>query len=216
MGRTKSKTNTRPAPTGQDWRLRRSSKGVRFCPTRPFQRWMTCSLGRVSSSSGCWKRRSTTSCIASANSAGLNGVATARATYANGGRSRHGRGGVRLPRVSDVPQEVAPGGFHSAIVERYQRRSKTQARLLCRLYLGGLASGDFEPVFRALVERPQPCLPTRSCDLRTNGSRNISLETQAAARALRVRLRRRLVRHEAPHSRVGWRGANRRLVAASR
>jgi putative transposase len=58
---------------------------------------------------------------------------------------------VRIPRVSDVPQEVAPEGFHSAIVERYQRRSKTQARLLCRLYLEGLASGDFEPVFRALV-----------------------------------------------------------------
>jgi putative transposase len=58
---------------------------------------------------------------------------------------------VRIPRVSDVPQDVAPDGFHSAIVDRYQRRSKTQARLLCRLYLEGLASGDFEPVFRALV-----------------------------------------------------------------
>lgn len=58
---------------------------------------------------------------------------------------------VRIPRVSDIPQEVAPDGFHSAIVDRYQRRSKTQARLLCRLYLEGLASGDFEPVFRALV-----------------------------------------------------------------
>ncbi len=58
---------------------------------------------------------------------------------------------VRIPRVSAVPEEVAPDGFHSAIVDRYQRRSKTQARLLCRLYLEGLASGDFEPVFRALV-----------------------------------------------------------------
>lgn len=58
---------------------------------------------------------------------------------------------VRIPRVSDVPEDVAPDGFHSAIVDRYQRRSKTQARLLCRLYLEGLASGDFEPVFRALV-----------------------------------------------------------------
>jgi len=57
---------------------------------------------------------------------------------------------VRLPRVSDIPDEVAPAGFHSAIVDRYERRSKTQARLLCRLYLEGLASGDFEPVFRAL------------------------------------------------------------------
>ena len=58
---------------------------------------------------------------------------------------------VRVPRVRDVPQEVAPGGFESAIVHRYERRSQTQARLLARLYLEGLSSGDFEPVFRALV-----------------------------------------------------------------
>jgi putative transposase len=58
---------------------------------------------------------------------------------------------VRVPRVSDVPKEVAPDGYHSQIVVRYERRSKTQERLLVRLYLEGLASGDFEPVFRALV-----------------------------------------------------------------
>lgn len=58
---------------------------------------------------------------------------------------------VRVPRVSDVPAEVAPAGYRSEIVESYQRRSRTQERLLVRLYLEGLASGDFEPVFRALV-----------------------------------------------------------------
>jgi putative transposase len=58
---------------------------------------------------------------------------------------------VRVPRVSDVPEEVSEDGFHSEIVASYQRRSRTQARLLVRLYLEGLASGDFEPVFRALV-----------------------------------------------------------------
>jgi putative transposase len=58
---------------------------------------------------------------------------------------------VKLPRVSDVPPEVSPDGFQSEIVSRYQRRSRTQARLLARLYLEGLSSGDFEPVFRALV-----------------------------------------------------------------
>src|SRR3954447_21207552 len=58
---------------------------------------------------------------------------------------------VSLPRVSDVPPEVSSDGFHSEIVSRYQRRSRTQARLLARLYLEGLSSGDFEPVFRALV-----------------------------------------------------------------
>ena len=36
-------------------------------------------------------------------------------------------------------------------VPRYERRSRTQARLLVRLYLEGLSTGDFEPVFRSLV-----------------------------------------------------------------
>ncbi len=58
---------------------------------------------------------------------------------------------VRVPRVRDLPPGVAPEGFQSELVHRYERRSPTQARLLCRLYLEGLSSGDFEPVFRALV-----------------------------------------------------------------
>jgi transposase-like protein len=64
---------------------------------------------------------------------------------------------IRLPRVSDVPPAVSPDGFHSQIVSRYQRRSRTQARLLVRLYLEGLASGDFEPVFRSLVATLRRC-----------------------------------------------------------
>jgi putative transposase len=56
---------------------------------------------------------------------------------------------IRQPRVRDVPAGAEP--FASAIVGRYERRSATQARLLARLYLEGLASGDFEPVFRELV-----------------------------------------------------------------
>lgn len=56
---------------------------------------------------------------------------------------------VRMPRVSDRPEGVQP--FHSEILDRYQRQSKTQQRLFGRLYLEGLSSGDFEPVFRALV-----------------------------------------------------------------
>lgn len=58
---------------------------------------------------------------------------------------------VRVPRVSDVPPEVSPDGYSSQIVPRYERRSRTPARLLVRLYLEGLSTGDFEPVFRALV-----------------------------------------------------------------
>jgi hypothetical protein len=37
--------------------------------------------------------------------------------------------------------------------ESYQRRSRTQARLLVRLYLEWIASGDFEPVVRVLLRK---------------------------------------------------------------
>lgn len=56
---------------------------------------------------------------------------------------------LRQPRVSDVPKDADP--FRSEIVSRWQRQSRTQQRLFVRLYLEGLSSGDFEPVFRALV-----------------------------------------------------------------
>jgi putative transposase len=58
---------------------------------------------------------------------------------------------VRVPRVADVPPAVAPEGFQSQVVERYQRSSKGTQELFVRLYLEGLATGDFEPVFRELV-----------------------------------------------------------------
>lgn len=58
---------------------------------------------------------------------------------------------VRVPRVAKVPREVAPQGFQSQIVKRYERASETTKRLFARLYLEGLATGDFEPVFRELV-----------------------------------------------------------------
>ena len=58
---------------------------------------------------------------------------------------------VRVPRVAKAPQEIAPQGFHSQIVSRYQRASETTKRLFTKLYLEGLATGDFEPVFRELV-----------------------------------------------------------------
>lgn len=65
---------------------------------------------------------------------------------------------VRLPRVSDVPAGAEP--FESEIIDKYQRRSATQQRLLARLYLEGLSSGDFEPVFRALVGETAALSPT--------------------------------------------------------
>jgi putative transposase len=58
---------------------------------------------------------------------------------------------VRVPRVANVPAEVGPDGYRSQIVERYQRASQATQELFARLYLEGLATGDFEPVFRELV-----------------------------------------------------------------
>lgn len=58
---------------------------------------------------------------------------------------------VRVPRVAQVPEEVAVDGFQSRIVRRYQRASLATQQLFVRLYLEGLATGDFEPVFRELV-----------------------------------------------------------------
>jgi transposase-like protein len=58
---------------------------------------------------------------------------------------------VQVPRVAQVPPEVAPQGFQSQIVRRYERASQSTQKLFVRLYLEGLATGDFEPVFRQLV-----------------------------------------------------------------
>lgn len=67
---------------------------------------------------------------------------------------------VRVPRVSQVPEQIAPDGFQSQIVHRYQRMSVTTQRLLARLYLEGLSTGDFEPVFRALLGENAPLSAT--------------------------------------------------------
>jgi putative transposase len=75
---------------------------------------------------------------------------------------------VSLPRVSDVPPAVSVDGFHSEIVSSYQRRSRTQERLLARLYLEGLASGDFEPVFRALVGETAALSPSSILKLKAD------------------------------------------------
>jgi len=56
-----------------------------------------------------------------------------------------------VPRVADVPGQVAADGFRSRIVRRYERASPGTQQLFARLYLEGLATGDFEPVFRELV-----------------------------------------------------------------
>ena len=58
---------------------------------------------------------------------------------------------VKAPRVSDVPAEVPANGFESKIVRRYERTSRQTQDLFRKLYMEGLSTGDFEPVFRELV-----------------------------------------------------------------
>ena len=58
---------------------------------------------------------------------------------------------VKAPRVSDVPAEVAGGSFESKLVRQYERTSRQTQGLFRKLYLEGLSTGDFEPVFRELV-----------------------------------------------------------------
>jgi putative transposase len=67
---------------------------------------------------------------------------------------------VRVPRVGQVPADVAPEGFHSQVVHRYERASASTQALFARLYLEGLATGDFEPVFRELVGETTALSPT--------------------------------------------------------
>ena len=99
---------------------------------------------------------------------------------------------IRQPRVSHVPAGAEP--FASEIIGRYERRSETQARLLARLYLEGLATGDFEPVFREAGGRHRCALAEQHPAAQAGVGRRVSaLALPAAQRALRVSVRRRPV-----------------------
>jgi putative transposase len=54
---------------------------------------------------------------------------------------------VKVSRVS----EVSTDGVTSQIVHQYERVSKKTQELFRKLYVEGLATGDFEPVFRELI-----------------------------------------------------------------
>jgi transposase-like protein len=64
---------------------------------------------------------------------------------------------VRAPRVSDVPAGRPP--FESAVLPKRKRLSLETQKLFCRLYLEGLSTGDFEPVFRQLLGETAPLSP---------------------------------------------------------
>ncbi len=66
------------------------------------------------------------------------------------------------------PHGSQPGRLPLRNCLQYQRRSRTQARLLARLYLEGLASGDFEPVFCALVGETAALSPSSILKLKAD------------------------------------------------
>jgi putative transposase len=74
--------------------------------------------------------------------------------YRNGyAKERHltagcGNFGVRVPRLREH--------YASAIVDRYQRLSPQMATLIPQLYMHGLASGDFQQCFHALLGAEAP------------------------------------------------------------
>ena len=74
--------------------------------------------------------------------------------YRNGyGKERHltvgcGTFPIRVPRLREP--------FESAIVQRYQRMSSQMRALIPELYLHGLATGDFQQCFRALLGEEAP------------------------------------------------------------
>ena len=58
---------------------------------------------------------------------------------------------VKVPKVSDVPAAVSEDRYSSQIVRKYERTSRQTQKLFRELYMEGLPTGDFEPVFRELV-----------------------------------------------------------------
>jgi putative transposase len=114
-----------------------------------------------------------------------------RQRYARGGDLRGYRNGhqrprqvavgtwsvpVRAPRVSDVP----PGtpGFESEILPKRQRLSNETQKLFAQLYLEGLSSGDFEPVFRQLLGENAPLSPNTILRLKEEWAREYEIWRQ--------------------------------------
>jgi transposase-like protein len=48
---------------------------------------------------------------------------------------------VRAPRVAEVPEALAPEGFQSQLVRKYQRAAQTTQQLFAHLYLRGWRPG---------------------------------------------------------------------------
>ena len=95
---------------------------------------------------------------------------------------------VKAPRVSDVPAEVSPDGYKAKIVKRYERTSRQTQELFRKLYLKGLSTGDFEPVFRELVGETTALRRERYRETEESLGGRVSQVAYQPPRLLRVRL----------------------------
>lgn len=96
---------------------------------------------------------------------------------------------VKIPRVSNAPAELSPTGFESKIVRRYVRTSRQTRDLFRKLYLEGLAAGDFEPVFQELVGETAALSPNAIARLRTDVTRWMKRRDSALYLVFKVALR---------------------------
>jgi transposase-like protein len=83
---------------------------------------------------------------------------------------------VRAPRVSNVP--AGTPSFESEILPKRQRLSNETQRLFAQLYLEGLSSGDFEPVFRRLLGENAPLSPNTILRLKEEWAREYEIWRQ--------------------------------------
>ena len=95
---------------------------------------------------------------------------------------------VKAPRVRDVPAEVSADGFESKIVRRYERTSRQTQDLFRKLYMEGLSTGDFEPVFRELVGETAALSPNAIVRLKQRWESELSGVVRPDAERVQVRL----------------------------
>ena len=96
---------------------------------------------------------------------------------------------VKVPRVSDVPAEVSANGFEPKIVKRYERTSRQTQDQFRKLYMEGLSTDDFEPVFRELVGETAALSPNAIVRLRTDVTQRMKRRDSALYLVFKVTLR---------------------------
>ena len=82
---------------------------------------------------------------------------------------------VKAPRVSDVPAEVAGGGFESKIVRRYERTSRQTQESVSEVVLGGIVPPEtLSLCFRELVGETAALSPNAIVRLKSKWESGVS------------------------------------------